>query len=300
VEVRNIMAREEAEAAQQQAKAANTDLFSYPDEAPPAATPTSAPAHLDAPTIPAALPSPPLRAPEGYWLGGDETVASAPPPPQVSACAAAGRWIGGSRGADRIEGQRHPSTCGTPRSASSEQGWVRVSPGLMAERTARVCACAQEADTALALVPEAAAERTLTLHRDTCDSSGMRSLAEILLAVDGDGRIGAAISIRVLCLQNEQNKQHAAELGVVSALVDMVSTGSPAANAAACGALQKVRASSRGDVGSEKRCCVFVASYGCGSISLVWWKGRVRGHLVPSFPEPELGLTVALTLSWGL
>jgi hypothetical protein len=37
--------------------------------------------------------------------------------------------------------------------------------------------------------------------QESCDSSGMRSLAEILAAVDGDGRIGAAVSIRVLCLQ---------------------------------------------------------------------------------------------------
>ena len=87
MEVRTIMAREEAETARQQAKAANTDLFSYPDEAAfsAATAATSAPAHPDAPAIPAALPAPPIRAPEGYWLGGDETVASLPPPPQVRA-----------------------------------------------------------------------------------------------------------------------------------------------------------------------------------------------------------------------
>ena len=138
--------------------------------------------------------------------------------------------------------------------------------------------CAQEAETALALVPEAAAEKTLTLHQDTCDSSGMRSLAEILLAVDGDGRIGAAISIRVLCLQNEQNKQHAADLGVISALVDMVSTGSPAANAAACGALQKVRAIPWRDGKNRKRS---KSEFGAGASAMMWWRGskESRGGL---------------------
>eukprot|EP00959_Pyramimonas_sp_CCMP1952_P258841 5411310-Pyramimonas_sp.AAC.1 len=41
------------------------------------------------------------------------------------------------------------------------------------------------------------------------DGSGMASLADILRSVDGDQRIGAATSIRVMCIQHESNKLHA-------------------------------------------------------------------------------------------
>ncbi|KAK3255775.1 hypothetical protein CYMTET_35064 [Cymbomonas tetramitiformis] len=71
-------------------------------------------------------------------------------------------------------------------------------------------------------------------------STGISSLAEILHTVEGDQRMGSALSVRVLACKGREMQDELVSKGVLGPLVDMLTKCSPPGQAAAAGAIQKI------------------------------------------------------------